>query len=1035
MRCLLIHLGILLLASLVQSQNPVSLKAIAYFHGKQPETISLFNPASESKNELDAYVEHSLSLTLRHEFLDQIITGKPTLLRLQLPSPLNINLDLYQASIFSEASQILTSDGRQLPHDPAHIFYRGMINGNPNSLAVVSVFENRIQILYADENGNKRIQQRQDGTYIAFEDKDIKIPNQLNCFTTDSLVDHQISPTPNSADRMLTGNCVEVYVECDYQSYLSNGSSVSNTEEWVAELWNEVITLYEIEDIPVFVSDIFIYTATFPAFDTLTSTSAILNAFVTHMGSILYNGRLAHFMSTRGLGGGVAWLDVLCSSTHMCAVSTSLSTNVLPLPTYSWSVEVITHEMGHNMGSPHTHACAWNGNNTAIDGCGPSAGYSEGCNAALPVSGTIMSYCHLVGGVGINFNNGFGTQPGDLIRNRYNNAPCNTGACAPPPCTSLTNPVAGSINVDINADISWTGLQWTSGYMLTIGTTPGGSDILNNVDVGLVTTYNPPGTFPFNSTIYVKLVPYNSLGEATGCQFQSFSTEQNFPPTCTHMTNPANGATNVSLTAVIHWAHSLGNQTGYKLSIGTTPGGSQIANMLDVGNVNFWDPPGYLPHSSTIYVKITPYGSNGEVSGCVTESFTSQTPVNGDFCDMAINLPCGTSIAGNTTTAYPDSEAINCVANIEAPGIWYTFVGNGQNTVITTCSQYSYDTQLNAYTGSCDGFTCISGNDDYCAGGGGSLISFPTTNGLTYYILVQGWGGETGSYTLTRTCYSGPFYCPSQGNSNSYEYIKTMSFGNFTKQSGASNYSDFTGDVITVSRGATYVLQLTPQFVQSPRMEYYKVWIDYNKDGDFTDADENAFTTNSSSATVSGNVSIPLSASTGTTRMRVSMRYNSNPPICGAYPFGEVEDYSVNIRCNLVTNNSDTGNGSLRIVSDCADDNENILFASGVNGQTIILNSTLEVNGQWKWMATNGSNITVKAAAGVARLLTVPVGKTIEIQYLTLIGGTASLGGTIDNYGNLILRNSHVKPPPASGSIPISNKGIMQVFGLTDIMY
>ena len=178
----MIHLGILLIAPLVQSQNPVSLKTIAHFHGKQPETVSLFNPASESKNELDAYVEHSLSLTLRQESFDQLVSGKPTLLRLQLPSPLNINLDLYQVSIFSETSQILTSDGRELPHDPAHIFYRGMISGNPNSLAVVSVFENKIQILYADENGNKRIQQRQDGSYIAFEDKDIKIPNQLNCF-------------------------------------------------------------------------------------------------------------------------------------------------------------------------------------------------------------------------------------------------------------------------------------------------------------------------------------------------------------------------------------------------------------------------------------------------------------------------------------------------------------------------------------------------------------------------------------------------------------------------------------------------------------------------------------------------------------------------------------------------------------------------------------------------------------------------------------------------------------------------------------
>src|SRR4029079_15718221 len=80
--------------------------------------------------------------------------------------------------------------------------------------------------------------------------------------------------------------------------------------------------------------------------------------------------RLAHFMSTRPLGGGIAYLDVLCSNTLQCAVSTSLTTTIVQFPTYSWNVEVCTHEMGHNMGSSHTHACVWNGNNTQIDDCG-----------------------------------------------------------------------------------------------------------------------------------------------------------------------------------------------------------------------------------------------------------------------------------------------------------------------------------------------------------------------------------------------------------------------------------------------------------------------------------------------------------------------------------------------------------------------------------------------------------------------------------------------------------------------------------------
>jgi hypothetical protein len=93
------------------------------------------------------------------------------------------------------------------------------------------------------------------------------------------------------------------------------------------------------------------------------------------------------------------------------------------VPTYSWTVNVITHEFGHSLGSPHTHSCSWNGNGTAIDGCGPEAGYVEGNCAQAPIpnsvtKGTIMSYCHLVSGVGINLANGFGPQPAALIQNR-----------------------------------------------------------------------------------------------------------------------------------------------------------------------------------------------------------------------------------------------------------------------------------------------------------------------------------------------------------------------------------------------------------------------------------------------------------------------------------------------------------------------------------------------------------------------------------------------------------------------------------------
>jgi hypothetical protein len=94
------------------------------------------------------------------------------------------------------------------------------------------------------------------------------------------------------------------------------------------------------------------------------------------------------------------------------------------VPIYSWTVEVITHETGHNFGSQHTHACVWPTVSGQIDSCVNIQGEScVGVDVPNP-NGTIMSYCHIPAGGGINFTRGFGPLPGDTIRLRYSQALC-----------------------------------------------------------------------------------------------------------------------------------------------------------------------------------------------------------------------------------------------------------------------------------------------------------------------------------------------------------------------------------------------------------------------------------------------------------------------------------------------------------------------------------------------------------------------------------------------------------------------------------
>ena len=133
-----------------------------------------------------------------------------------------------------------------------------------------------------------------------------------------------------------------------------------------------------------------------------------------------FNGDIAHLITRDNEGnGGLAYVDVLCNSNLAVAYS-NIGSNYSNFPNYSWTVEVFTHEMGHNLGSPHTHNCSWSGG--PIDNCyTPEGNCSSG---PTPTNGgTIMSYCHL-SSIGINFENGFGPLPGNKIRAEVSNALC-----------------------------------------------------------------------------------------------------------------------------------------------------------------------------------------------------------------------------------------------------------------------------------------------------------------------------------------------------------------------------------------------------------------------------------------------------------------------------------------------------------------------------------------------------------------------------------------------------------------------------------
>ncbi|MFN0048912.1 MAG: GEVED domain-containing protein [Cytophagales bacterium] len=146
-------------------------------------------------------------------------------------------------------------------------------------------------------------------------------------------------------------------------------------------------------------------------------------------------------------------------------------------------------------------------------------------------------------------------------------------------------------------------------------------------------------------------------------------------------------------------------------------------------------------------------------------------------------------------------------------------------------------------------------------------------------------------------------YCTAKGNSVADEWIASVAIGSFTKTSGTNGgYADFTANTVTLAQGSSNALTLTPGYTGSAYPEYFRIWIDLNKDKDFSDAGELVFDGGSAANGVkTGTLAISASASTGTTRMRVAMRYNAAPVNCEAFDYGEIEDYTVNITTGSTT--------------------------------------------------------------------------------------------------------------------------------------
>ncbi|WP_343631003.1 T9SS type A sorting domain-containing protein [Fluviicola sp.] len=491
--------------------------------------------------------------------ISNLLAIRPEVLSVQLPYEDRVlSLDLVQVDLFTDEFKIETSTPGLEQGVNLGLYYQGTVRGE-DAVVGVSFFRDEFFVLInrnsaedaTIEAGLLRVPENTDGLHVIYSDDDLKDKPVYSCSAESLEQYHEAVERLSSQKEELnqlekaTYKCVTYFWETRYNLYTAKGSTQAVTNH-ITNIFNNFKLMYENEQIGSKLNQLYIWTTADTYNDDLNTFSANRSNF---------GANIATLFSNTG-GGGVAWLDQLCGSNeyYKHGFCGAVGGTVNAVPTYSWAVNVTTHEVGHNLGSPHTHACSWTGG--AIDGCGPQAGYSEGCTGPIPSNGgTIMSYCHLVS-VGMNFTLGFGPQPGNLIRSRVNSCitlTCDTGgggqtctnAYEPnetqAAATALTSGTAASAAIATAGDVDY--------FKITTSTTT--NNVFNlagpsGVDFDLV-IYNSAGTQIGSSAGGTATESVTLNGQAAGTYYAKvFGYNNAFSTTCYTMTATATAVTNCS---------------------------------------------------------------------------------------------------------------------------------------------------------------------------------------------------------------------------------------------------------------------------------------------------------------------------------------------------------------------------------------------------------------------------------------------------------------------------------------------------------
>lgn len=412
------------------------------------------------KQGLKSYPKESGFFVIDAALFKQLENNTNALCDVSLPiASKTVNAALKRFSIMDEKSTLLLhSYGIETTFKPQKsILLSGVLKNEEQSFVYLAVFENYCAGYIERMENNERVRYTiaplslgaNASTMIVYRDNGQSNPKK-NCFAEElpeysDLVDKVIRESGESmkekddkkkeekGERILNSETLTVQLALDLDDALYNAhqKDFSRAVNYVVTVWGGVAAIYRRDANVTFrINYMRVWTSTDPY---PSNNTGMLGQFREYWNANMRHVKrtLAHLMSGHGFG-GVAWVGVLCNNVNdgVGYAANGIGNGIIyPAPTYVWDLDVVSHETGHNFGSPHTHSCSWN---PAVDSCYQAEG--DCYQGTRPRRGTIMSYCHLTP---------FGTQlffhprVASLLRDRAEKA-----ACVYPESKVMTNDVA-----------------------------------------------------------------------------------------------------------------------------------------------------------------------------------------------------------------------------------------------------------------------------------------------------------------------------------------------------------------------------------------------------------------------------------------------------------------------------------------------------------------------------------------------------------------------------------------------------------------